>query len=624
MIVKMKRYTFLVFYKQYADFLEKLREIGVLHVIEKEEGIAENDNLREKMQLASRIQQILQQLEKYLDLDSTESKQITIASDDEQGLKLLAQVEALNAEIEQVQMKLQLSERELDRMMVWGNFDLRKLNELSNNGIIVDLFSCQLSKYDPAWDEEFQTFEIASIGGTKYFAVIHNSDETILIDAEPVSLNEKNVSQLETEVETLNKEIESKQNILQTIAHDDIATLYKLMANINGNIDLTKVELSTSHEADSKVMLLEGYTTESVESKLNEFLDTEGIYYEVSNPSIDENIPVQLKNSAYSKLFEPITELFSLPNYGELDPTPFLAPFFMLFFGLCMGDGGYGLLIWAVSTFMKRKAKPDMKPLLSLGQYLGGATVIVGLLTGSVFGIALDLVEWGWLAGVKDYFITPGNFAQNFGGYNPMMIIAVIIGVIQILFGMIINVLKINKQHGFKYAAGHFAWFMFIVSMIVYLGLPLLNVVLPIAALYSIYAIAGLSALIILFYNSPGKNIFSNLGSALWNTYNMATGLLGDTLSYIRLFALGLTGSILGGVFNTLAFDLTADVNPFARWIFVLLILLIGHSINFALCLIGAFVHPLRLTFVEFYKNAGFEGGGKAYKPFKNVQKQDL
>ncbi len=101
----------------------------------------------------------------------------------------------------------------------------------------------------------------------------------------------------------------------------------------------------------------------------------------------------------------------------------------------------------------------------------------------------------------------------------------------------------------------------------------------------------------------------------------MATGLLVDTLSYIRLFALGLTGSILGGVFNTLAIDLTADANPFVRWIFVLLILLVGHTINFALCLIGAFVHPLRLTFVEFYKNAGFEGGGKAYKPFKSVQK---
>lgn len=293
----------------------------------------------------------------------------------------------------------------------------------------------------------------------------------------------------------------------------------------------------------------------------------------------------------------------------------------MLFFGLCLGDGGYGLLIWAVATFMKRKAKPDMKGLLSLGQYLGLATVVVGVLTGSVFGIALDQVEWKWLSGVKQYFITQGNFGENFGGYNPMMVIAVAIGIIQILFGMIVNVLKINKQHGFKYTAGHLAWVIFIIALIVYLGAPLTGLVLPVFAEYILYGIGGLSVLVILFYNSPGKNVFSNFGSALWNTYNMATGLLGDTLSYIRLFALGLTGSILGGVFNTLAIDLTADANPFVRWIFVLLILLVGHTINFALCLIGAFVHPLRLTFVEFYKNAGFEGGGKAYKPFKSVQK---
>jgi len=98
----------------------------------------------------------------------------------------------------------------------------------------------------------------------------------------------------------------------------------------------------------------------------------------------------------------------------------------------------------------------------------------------------------------------------------------------------------------------------------------------------------------------------------------MVTGLIGDTLSYIRLFALGLTGSILGGVFNTLAFELTSNMNPFVGWIVTLFILLAGHAINFGLSLIGALVHPMRLTFVEFYKNAGFEGGGKAYEPFKN------
>ena len=115
------------------------------------------------------------------------------------------------------------------------------------------------------------------------------------------------------------------------------------------------------------------------------------------------------------------------------------------------------------------------------------------------------------------------------------------------------------------------------------------------------------------------KNIFLNFGTGLWNTYNMASGLLGDTLSYIRLFAIGLTGAILGGVFNQLAVDMTEGMNIVLRAVCMLLILLIGHSINIGLCTISSLVHPLRLIFVEYYKNAEFEGGGKEYTPFKKA-----
>ena len=259
-----------------------------------------------------------------------------------------------------------------------------------------------------------------------------------------------------------------------------------------------------------------------------------------------------------------------------------------------------------------------MKPFLTLGQYLGLMTVVVGILTGSFMGISLDQVEWSWLAGVKHYFITQDNFGDKFGGYSPLMVIALIIGMIQILFGMVVNAIKVQKQHGFRFAINHYAWVVLIIVLAITYLLSLKNTA-PVY-MYVMYGIIALCALCILFYNSPGKNIFINFGAALWNTYNMVTGLLGDTLSYIRLFALGLTGSILGGVFNMLAIDMTADI-AFApgRWLGMLLILLVGHSINFALSIIGAFVHPLRLTFVEYYKNSGFEGGGREYKPFKKV-----
>ena len=160
-----------------------------------------------------------------------------------------------------------------------------------------------------------------------------------------------------------------------------------------------------------------------------------------------------------------------------------------------------------------------------------------------------------------------------------------------------------------------------IIVLGVVIGLPMLKVVLPEVVKYVLYGILAICAIAIYFLNSPGKGIFTNIGSGLWGTYNMATGLLGDTLSYIRLFAIGLTGSILGGVFNTLAFELTGGLPFIVKFIAVFLILIIGHSINFGLCMISSFVHPMRLTFVEFYKNAGFEGGGKQYEPFRKKVK---
>ena len=147
---------------------------------------------------------------------------------------------------------------------------------------------------------------------------------------------------------------------------------------------------------------------------------------------------------------------------------------------------------------------------------------------------------------------------------------------------------------------------------------------LPEPVTYILYGVAGLSVLVAFLYNSPGKNPFFNIGAGLWKSYETASGLLGDSLSYIRLFAIGLTGGILGSVFNQLAMSCLpasgsgASVGSYVvGWILALIILVFGHGINFGIAMIGAFVHPLRLTFVEYYKNSEFEGGGKPYTPFK-------
>lgn len=614
MITKMKKYTFLVYHKQYHDFLEKLRDVGVLHVVERQKGTSENDELRAKMQLAAKIKKTIAEATPLLLPDLTPHEM-----SDYNGANLLTEWDEMQATKNRLQQTIDNTKKEAERMAVWGDFDANKLAKLAENGYVLQYFICPENKFNSSWETEFNAFVINTIKQKTYFVTINR--ESVNIDAETVALNDHNSQQLLTDAEAQRMLLVAHETKMLAWVVDNLANLKDFQLQIESNIDFRKTELSATVEAEETVMLLEGFCPQDTENELNTMLEKEGIYYQISKPEVGEDIPIKLKNNFFAKLFEPITNLYSLPNYGELDPTAFFAPFFMLFFGLCLGDGGYGLLILIAATIAKYKL-PKFKKFAILGQFLGGATILVGLLTGVFFGIMLETVAWPWLADVKKYFLTSNNYSAKIGGYDPMMVVAIGVGVFQILFAMGFKVVKITIQHGFKHAASTLAWLVGLIDGLVLLA-PMMGAEMPQMVLYGLYGIAVLCGLVILFYNSPGKNPFVNLGAGLWGTYNMVSGLLGDVLSYIRLFALGLAGGILGNVFNMLAMDLTVEMSPFVRWLPMLLILLIGHALNFMLCIISSIVHPLRLTFVEFYKNADFEGGGKIYRPFKKQTKSE-
>ena len=244
-----------------------------------------------------------------------------------------------------------------------------------------------------------------------------------------------------------------------------------------------------------------------------------------------------------------------------------------------------------------------MKPILSLIQILAASTFFCGMLTGTFFGVSLYDINIPFLQYMKDHL-----FMDN----NAMFQLSLILGVIQILFGMILKAVNQAIQFGFKYAVATIGWIVLLISCGVGFMLP---EVMPLGGTVHL-CILGVAAVMIFLFNSPGKNVFMNIGLGLWDSYNMATGLLGDVLSYVRLFALGLSGGILAGVFNSLAVGMSPD-NVIVGPIVMVLIFVIGHAINMFMNVLGAMVHPMRLTFVEFFKNSGYEGGGKEYKPFK-------
>lgn len=296
-----------------------------------------------------------------------------------------------------------------------------------------------------------------------------------------------------------------------------------------------------------------------------------------------------------------------LPKYNELDLTPFFAPFFMIFFGLCLGDSGYGLFLFIGATayrLMTKKLTPSVKSIISLIQVLATSTFFCGLLTGTFFGANIYNLDWPIVQRLKH-----AVFMDN----NDMFQLSLILGVVQIMFWYGVESCKSNNTVCFKYAVATIGWIILLVSMGVSALLP---AVLPMGGTIHL-VILGIAAVMIFLFNTPGKNVFLNIGLGLWDSYNMITGLLGDVLSYVRLFALGLSGGILAGVFNSLATGMSPD-NAIMGPIVMVLIFVIGHAINIFMNVLGAMVHPMRLTFVEFFKNSGYEGGGKEYKPFKN------
>jgi V/A-type H+-transporting ATPase subunit I len=349
------------------------------------------------------------------------------------------------------------------------------------------------------------------------------------------------------------------------------------------------------------------FIPEEKEAEFVAFLEIQPVYHTVLDIEENEEVPVLLKNNRFAKLFEPITEIFSLPSYREMDLTPFFAPFFMLFVGFCAGDAGYGLLLVLVPFLVKRKVSTKFRPLLSLVQWLGVATILFGLLSGGFFGISL--AEVPAFSKFKKYFLNQDN----------MMILAIALGAVHVVFAKILDIVNTARRRGFKNSIEKIGWLVILLSAATAFGLPMLGIAISSILMTTFYVIFALCGVAIFFYNTPGKHLGMQFGLGLWNSYNFATGLLGDLLSYIRLFALGLAGAVLGMVFNSLAFEMSPDI-PFIGGLITVIILLFGHSLNFALMMLGAFVHPLRLTFVEFYKNAGFEGGGREYKPFKKVE----
>ncbi len=644
MILPMIKYTFIAYHNDYDKFLNDIRDIGVLDIVEK---ISSEESVpKEKLDYFKNISNALGFLEKQKHIAQEELKLLEtelrkqkidlsfnyikntkwadintenlnkqkqkefkvkfqyyrdkLANKDLEkshlkGYEIYEEISKLTDKKDALVQNLLLLNKALKAAEPWGEYSHETIQKLKENNIDIRLYLVSEKKFDPKWNKLFDIYKIKTTSPFIYFALVTEPDKKIEIDAEEVILPDETTNQIEKRKSENYVEIVRIEQELHYLALNYLEDLRRYLLKLEEDIDFNSVIGNTESAVEDNVRIIKAYVPANETDKLNQYLKNESIVYFTEKPKPEDKIPIKQKNNRFAKLYEPIGELFSLPAYEELDLTPFFAPFFMMFFGFCLGDVGYGIVILIATTLYKFKANKEMKPFLSLAQFLGIGTIIFGTLTGTFFGINLIEIE------------ALGNLRNLMLDSQKTFYLALAIGLFQIMFGLIIKAINKSRMFGWQYAIPSIGWFILILAI---LDTALLNTT-PFSKYIAWFAVA-----LIVIWSDPKAGIFGRIGKGIWDLYGI-TGIFGDVLSYIRLFALGISSAILGFVINTIALQILGSA-PVIGHIFFVIFLLIGHTANLLISSLGSFVHPMRLTFVEFYKNAGFIGGGKEYKPFKN------
>ncbi len=586
MIVPMYKYSFVVYHREFDSFLKDISEIGVVDVSVNRNDV--DDNIRNKMLLNTQINDLIKYLA-YRKVTPLESET------DKDGIEVMTEVKELQTDLEKSEHKASLIRKEISIAEPWGNYSTELIQKLHDEGYTIRFFITPERRFTEELATNLRIVEVNRYQTNVYFVAFESDEKLQDIDADEIKVPAVSPDQLrqmlvdtENEIAQINKKL------------DEYATLYipalnKTRMRLLGEVEYQQVVLKTSLQADNKVCVLTGYVPVNDNDQLESYLSNSNAIYYKERPIPDDKPPIMLKNGWFARLFEPITEIFSMPEYKEMDLTPFFAPFFMMFFGFCMGDVAYGIILVLVGVFMRKWVSPSVKPFLTLAIFLGIGTIIFGVVTGTIAGFVME--EIAFFKPIHRFMLDD----------NAVFYLALILGLIQIIYGLIIQAYSRARQFGFKYSLSLIG-----ILLAIFGAIDIFQ--FKVGGGMSLYVVYAGIALMFLF-SDPDINIFARFGKGLWDVYSNVTGIFGDVLSYIRLFALSASSGILGYVINSISLPLLDSI-PVLGPILFIIIMIVGHGANLALAGLGAFVHPMRLTFVEFYKNAGFIGGGKKYTPF--------
>ena len=570
MITPMTRYSFILLHGDKEKFLTELQRLGVVDITRSAKPV---DNYSQDL----------------LDNIGTLRRDIDCARKGRDGT------------LDELEAGRDALLKEMQDIAPWGEYEQQRLAAFG-----LHYYSVAARKFDPAWEEQYALQVAEEKDGTVWFVIVGDAAGFPL---KALPAPQHTPAALAAELRHQEEKIAVHRKILEG-RRADIPQMVREIERLQTELDRYLAGLTAVPAAEDTLDTLVGFAPSESDAAVTEALEKAGVFYIRDAASAEQDPPIQLKNNKFVRMFEVLTDMYGRPAYDGFDPTPFIAVFFLLFFAMCMGDAGYGLvLILAGLALKKVDGFRDMAPLVTV---LGAATVVVGFFLHTFF--SLDIAQWPCFAGIRGIFL-PDEIAGYAGG----MVLSLIVGVVHLCLAMVVKAVGAVRLHGFSASLGTLGWTLLIVGGVIVGGIALTGVLSAAAVRWTVIVLGVVSALGIFVFNDPKRNKLANVGMGLWDTYNTVTGLLGDVLSYLRLYALGLAGAMLGMAFNDMGRMVLGDGSNAVLWILFILLVLIGHTLNIAMCALGAFVHPLRLNFLEFFKNSGYEGSGRKFNPLSNT-----
>jgi len=645
-IVKMTKVMIVSHRTQATELLEALQREGICHILNAEEAMVSKDfpELATAAERPRDIEQLLGQLAKctaFLKNYSKPAKGLaTILAPrtviDEQSYNnvvsdkqipgIIDQCRQTESTIEKLNAECESLHTTLEQLEPWRSLEtaVEEIGRLQQTACLAGFIPAQQFE-----QTEQQLTELAAavqqVGQTnnKYACLIVclkvsiNEVQKLLRSAEfePVSFESMTgtpaelIKQHNEKLQQTRKELQAKYDKAATLSENLLKL--KILHDHYENL-LNREQTKGTAPATDQTVLLEGWVKEKDFRRLEKIVAT----FAASSlgriePAEGEEPPVEIENSNFVRPFEVITRLYGMPQHFEVDPTVFLAPFFALFFALCLTDAGYGLVIIALMLFFIKKMQGDKKLMWMLG-ICAAVTLVTGALTGGWFGDAVQQLNIGWVNAARDKMILFDPLEK------PMIffILALALGYIQILTGLVIAFVHNLKRKDYIAAmCDQLTWLVMLNSIVVFAAGKFGAIPAAVGRPFGIAAMVP-AAMILLFSQREG-GWAGRLGMGAYNLFS-AIFYMGDVLSYLRLMALGMVTAGLAMAVNVIA-KITLDI-PYIGFLVMIVVLVGGHGFNLAISGLSAFVHTLRLQYVEFFPKF-FIGGGRSFQPLSKEYK---